>query len=86
VCRGLGQREAKPAIPLPLHWSADGLRVGVQLVATYGREDLLFRVAAQLEEAAPWCERRPPLHARAVCAPREPVRGGLRSRAAAGRC
>jgi len=53
----------QPAISLPLHWSADGLPVGVQLVAAVGREDLLVRVAAQLERAAPWSGRLPPLHA-----------------------
>jgi amidase len=53
----------QPAISLPLHWSADGLPVGVQLVAAYGREDLLVRVAAQLEQASPWAERIPPVHA-----------------------
>jgi amidase len=51
----------QPAISLPLHWSPEGLPVGVQLVAAFGREDLLLRVAAQLEEAVRWSERRPPV-------------------------
>jgi amidase len=51
----------QPAISLPLHWSAGGLPVGVQLVAGMGREDLLIRVAAQLETAMPWAGRRPAL-------------------------
>jgi amidase len=49
-----------PAISLPLHWTADGLPVGAQLVAPYAREDTLVRVAAQLEQAAPWADRHPP--------------------------
>ena len=53
----------QPAISLPLHWSANGLPVGVQLVAAYGREDVLVRVAAQLEAAQPWSSRRPPVSA-----------------------
>jgi amidase len=55
----------QPAISLPLHWSEAGLPIGVQLVADMGREDLLLRVAAQLEEAVPWAERRPPTFAAA---------------------
>ncbi len=50
----------QPAISLPLHWTPDGLPVGVQLVAGYGREDLLVRVASQVEAAAPWAHRHPP--------------------------
>jgi amidase len=53
----------QPAISLPLHWSDDGLPIGVQLVAAFGREDVLLRVAAQLEEAQPWAARRPPVYA-----------------------
>ena len=59
----------QPAISLPLHWSDTGLPIGVQLIAPTGREDLLFRLAAQLETAAPWAGRRPPvLRVSAGCA------------------
>ena len=53
----------QPAVSLPLHVNDDGLPIGSQLVAPYGREDVLLRVAAQLEQAAPWAGRRPPVFA-----------------------
>jgi amidase len=51
----------QPAISLPLHWTDDGLPVGVQIVAAQGREDLLVQVASQLEQARPWADKRAPI-------------------------
>jgi amidase len=51
----------QPAVSLPLHWTPDGLPVGVQLVAAYGREDILIQLASQLEQAAPWADKHPAL-------------------------
>jgi amidase len=50
----------QPAISVPVHWNEVGLPVGAQLVAAYGREDVLLRAAAELEQAVPWRDRRPP--------------------------
>jgi amidase len=52
----------QPAISLPLGQSRANLPIGIQLIANFGREDLLLRVAASLEEALPWQDRRPPIH------------------------
>ena len=49
----------QPAIMLPLGYMASGLPIAVQLVARYGDEATLFRLAAQLEAARPWIDRRP---------------------------
>ncbi|MGH9102939.1 MAG: amidase [Acidimicrobiales bacterium] len=53
----------QPAVSLPLHWSGDGLPIGVQLVGPPFGESLLLRLAAQIEQASPWVDRRPPVHA-----------------------
>lgn len=54
---GTGQ----PAISLPMHWSADGLPIGVQLAGRFGADATLLALAAQLEQAAPWFDRVPSL-------------------------
>lgn len=51
----------QPAVSLPLYWSDEGLPIGVQLVGRPADEAALFRISAQLEQARPWRDRRPPV-------------------------
>jgi len=53
----------QPAISLPLHWNGGGLPIGVQFVGRFGDEETLLSLAGQLEQAAPWAGRRPPVSA-----------------------
>ena len=53
----------QPGVSLPLHWNDDGLPIGVHFTARYGDEATLVRLAAQLERAQPWSDRRPPVRA-----------------------
>ncbi len=50
-----------PAMSLPLHWSADGLPIGVHAIGPPAGDALLLQLAAEVEAARPWTDRRPPV-------------------------
>jgi amidase len=55
VCNATGV----PAMSVPIEWTDDGLPIGMHFVARYGAEETLYSLAAQLEHARPWRNRRP---------------------------
>ena len=57
----LANATGNPAMSVPLYWDADGLPIGSHFIGRMDDEATLFRLAAQLEEARPWFDRRPPL-------------------------
>ncbi len=59
ICNITGQ----PAMSVPLFWNSAGLPVGTHFIGRFGDEATLFRLAAQLEKARPWVNRRPPVSA-----------------------
>jgi amidase len=59
LCNMTGQ----PAMSVPLYWNDEGLPIGTHFAGRFGDEATLFRLAAQLEAARPWAERRPPVSA-----------------------
>ena len=60
---GLYNQTGQPSISLPLHWSEEGLPMGMMFSAAYGDDALLLQLAGQLEACSPWWDKRPPLHA-----------------------
>ncbi|MFN3459248.1 MAG: amidase family protein, partial [Novosphingobium sp.] len=54
IYNGTGQ----PSMSLPLAMSKDGLPIGIMVTGRFGEESLLFRLAGQVEQAAPWAGRR----------------------------
>jgi amidase len=50
------------AMSVPLFWNQDTVPIGVQFAGRFGDEATLFRLAAQLEQARPWADKKPPIH------------------------
>lgn len=59
----LSNATGQPSMSMPLYWNEDDLPIGVHFNGRLGDEATLFRIAAQLESARPWADRRPPVSA-----------------------
>jgi len=59
----LANATGAPSMSVPLYWNRDGLPIGVAFTARFGADGQLFSLAHQLEQARPWADRRPPVHA-----------------------
>ncbi len=57
----LANATGQPAISLPLHWNQEGLPIGLHFTGRFGDEETLLSLSAQLEQAAPWKDKRPPI-------------------------
>jgi len=58
---GIYNQTGEPAMTVPLHWTGDGLPVGMMFSAGLGQEGMLYRLAGQLEKASPWWDKKPPI-------------------------
>jgi len=59
----LSNETGGPAMSVPLHWTDDGLPIGIHFAGRFGEEAMMLRLAGQLEAAQPWADRRPPIWA-----------------------
>ncbi len=60
---GLFNMTGQPSMSVPLHWTDDGLPIGMMFTGPFGDEATLFQLAGQLERTQPWAHRRPPVYA-----------------------